>query len=67
MGGLFSSPKAPPAPTVTEVKVPVVNQEQVDRQTSDIMRRRRGSMATVGAGSEGTTSGSVAVKSLLGQ
>lgn len=66
MGGLFSKPKAPPAPTVTEIKVPVVNQEQVDRQTSDIMRRRKGAAATVGTGSEGTTAGSVAVKSLLG-
>lgn len=69
MGGLFGggSQRQAPAPTVTEIKVPVVNQEQVDRQTSDIMRRRRGSMATVGTGSSGTTSGSVAVKSLLGQ
>ena len=67
MSGLFKSPKPLPAPTVQEVKAPVVNQEQVDRQTSDIMRRRKGTMATVGTGSEGSTAGSVAVKSLLGQ
>lgn len=74
MGGLFSSKKeaAPlPPPTVTEIKTPVVNQETVDRNTSDIMRRRKGSAATVlteGTGGQtmGTTAGSVASKSLLG-
>lgn len=67
MGGLFSKPKAPPPPVIQEVKVPVVDQTQVDRQTMDIMRRRRGAGATIGTGSEGSTSGSVAGKALLGQ
>jgi len=67
MGGLFGGgQKAPPPPTVTEIKVPVVDQTQVDRQTMDIMRRRKGAAATVGTGSEGSTSGSVAAKTLLG-
>ncbi len=69
MSGLFGSPKqqALPAPTVTEVKTPVVNQDQVDRQTADLARRRRGSMANVGTGSTGTTAGAVAAKKLLGE
>lgn len=69
MGGLFGGdrPKPPPPPTVTEVKVPVVDQTQVDRQSMDIMRRRKGTSATVGTGSQGSTSGSVAAKTLLGQ
>lgn len=68
MGGLFSSPKAPPTPTVTEVKAPVVNQEVVDRSTSDIMRRRKGTAATVLTGDSATgTAGSVAANTLLGQ
>lgn len=69
MGGIFSKPKAPPPPTVQEVKVPVVDQAQVDRQTADIMRRRRGTSATIGTGSMGSTEGSVgsvAAKALLG-
>ena len=68
MSGLFSSPKVQQAPTVTEVKTPVVNQEVVDRSASDIMRKRQGSAATqTGAASIGSTAGSVASKSLLGQ
>ena len=55
-----------PTPTITEVKAPVVNQEIVDRQTADIMRRRRGSAATVLTEGGGSTSGSVAAKTLLG-
>jgi len=67
MGGLFSKPKAQEMPTPTEVKVPVINQEIVDRSTSDIMRRRRGAAATdTGASTAGTTAGSVAAQSLLG-
>lgn len=67
MGGIFSSPKVQQAPTPVEIKAPVVNQEQVDRTASDIMRRRRGTQATVtGAGDMGSTAGSVATKSLLG-
>lgn len=68
MGGLFSTPKVQAAPTPVEVKQPVVQQEIVDRQTADLLRRRRGTAATItGAGSMGTTSGSVAAKTLLGQ
>lgn len=69
MSGLFGGgqQKAPPPPTIQEVKVPVVDQTQVDRQTMDIMRRRKGTAATVGTGSEGSTAGSVAAKTLLGQ
>jgi len=67
MGGLFSSPKVQQAPTPVEIKAPVVNQDQVDRTATDIMRRRRGAQATLtGAGYEGSTTGSVATKSLLG-
>ena len=68
MGGLFGSPKVQQAPEVKEVKVPIVNQEQVDRDTSDIMRRRKGTAATVLTTPEsGTTAGAVGSKALLGQ
>lgn len=67
MGGLFSKPKVMQAPTPVEIKAPVVNTEQVDRTAADIMRKRKGTQATVtGAGDLGTTAGSVAAKSLLG-
>jgi hypothetical protein len=65
MSNLFK-PKIvqPPAPVAT----PVVNQEIVDRNAADLMRRRRGSRATqTGAANLGTTAGSVASKELLGQ
>lgn len=65
MSGLFK-PKMPAAPE--PVPAPVVNQEIVDRQAQDILRRRKGTRATVtGAGQLGTTAGSVATKELLGQ
>lgn len=68
MGGLFSKPKIMQAPTPVEIKAPVVNTEQLDRNAADVMRRRKGSQATItGAGEMGTTAGSVAAKSLLGQ
>lgn len=67
MGGLFSKPKVMQAPAPIEIKAPVVNTEQVDRNAADVMRRRKGTQATVtGAGEMGTTAGSVAAKSLLG-
>lgn len=67
MSGLFKSPKVQQAPTPVEIKAPVVNSEQVDRSAADIMRKRKGTQATVtGAGDLGTTAGSVAAKSLLG-
>ena len=67
MSGLFSKPKPQQAPAVVEVQQPVVMQEQVDRNAADIMRRRKGSAATItGAGSTGSTAGSVAAKTLLG-
>ena len=67
MGALFSSPKVQQAPQVTEVKTPVVNQEIVDRTATDLARRRQGTAATqTGAASIGSTAGSVAAKTLLG-
>lgn len=66
MGGLFSKPKIQQAPAVTEVKAPVVQQEIVDRTASDILRRRKGQAATVTGAAAGTTAGSVATKTLLG-
>lgn len=73
MSGMFGGDKKEslPPPTVTEIKTPVVNQETVDRNTADIMRRRKGSAATVltegpSGTTMGTTAGSVASKSLLG-
>jgi hypothetical protein len=46
----------------------VVNQEIVDRNTADVLRRRRGSRATItGASEMGSTAGSVAIKDLLGK
>lgn len=67
MGGLFSKPKVQAAPQVTEIKQPVVNEEIVNRNAQDLARRRRGTGATLTGAGEGTTSGSVAAKSLLGQ
>jgi hypothetical protein len=68
MGGLFGKPKVQQAPTPVEIKAPVVQQEVVDRQAQDLMRRRQGSAATVtGASGMGSTAGSVAAKTLLGQ
>ena len=68
MGGLFKKPQVVQAPAPVEIKAPVVNTEQVDRNAADVMRRRRGTQATVtGAGDMGSTAGSVAAKSLLGQ
>lgn len=68
MGAIFSTPKAQQAPQVTEIKQPVVNQEIVDRNATDLARRRQGTAATqTGAASIGSTAGSVAAKSLLGQ
>lgn len=68
MTSLFSSPKVTQAPTPVEIQQPVVNQEIVDRQAADLLRRRQGTAATqTGAASIGTTAGSVAAKTLLGQ
>lgn len=68
MGGLFSKPKVQQAPVVTQVEAPVVQQEVVDRNAADIMRRRKGTAATLtGAGEGSSTAGSVAAKTLLGQ
>lgn len=64
----IKNPTPLPAPTVQEVKPPTVNQEQVDRGTADLLRRRKGTKATVtGAADMGSTAGSVAAKTLLGQ
>jgi hypothetical protein len=67
MSGLFSKPKVQKAPEIKEIKTPVVNQEQVDRDTADIMRKRRGFAATVlTSGDSGTTAGSVGANKVLG-
>ena len=67
MAAVFSKPKVQQAPTPVEIQQPVVNQEIVDRSAADIMRRRRGTAATVtGAAETGSTAGSVAAKTLLG-
>jgi hypothetical protein len=64
---LFKKPAVQTALQPVEIKTPVVNQEQVDRNAADIMRRRKGTQATVtGAADLGSTAGSVASKSLLG-
>lgn len=68
MSGLFSKPKVQKAPEVKDIQVPVVNQEQVDRDTADILRRRRGSAATVITSSaSGTTEGAVGATKLGGK
>lgn len=70
MGGIFSSPKAPPPPPapIEMPKTPVVDQTIVDREQADVMRRRRGRAATIIAGEPiGGMAGSVAGKNLLGQ
>ncbi len=70
MGGLFGgSPQVQQAPEVQQVQTPVINQAQVDRDTSDIMRRRKGTAATIltDQASGGSTAGAVGGKSLLGQ
>jgi hypothetical protein len=68
MASLFSKPKVQQAPTPVEIQQPVVDQETVDRSAADLLRRRQGTAATqTGAANTGTTAGSVAAKSLLGQ
>jgi hypothetical protein len=72
MTGIFPKPKMPPqpAPIVTPVvaQTPVVDQVQVERDRSDMLKRRRGRAATVLTNSGGVVpEGSVAAKKLLGQ
>lgn len=68
MASLFSKPKVQQAPTPVEIQQPVTDQAVVDRQAADLMRRRQGTAATqTGAATTGTTAGSVAAKTLLGQ
>jgi hypothetical protein len=68
MAALFSSPKVQQAPTPTVIAQPTVNEAIVNRSADDLTRQRRGQAATItGAGSAGSTSGSVAAKTLLGQ
>lgn len=64
----FMKPKVAPSREPVEVKQAAINPAVAERQASDILRRRKGRAATVtGAGDIGTTAGSVAAKSLLGQ
>jgi hypothetical protein len=69
MSGIFSKPKMPPPPAPIEMpKTPVVDQVQVERDRSDMLKRRRGRAATVLTNSGGVVpEGSVAAKKLLGQ
>lgn len=68
MGGILSRPKIVQAPAPEPVPAAQVNEDAVNRNLFDLMRRRRGARATqTGAGSMGTTAGSVASKELLGQ
>lgn len=74
MSGIFSKPKIPPPPPTAAMEMPrtaTVDEQVVDRERGDMMRRRRGRAATVlnaGYGdAAGVASGSVATKSLLGQ
>lgn len=70
MGGLFgggSKPVVQEAPKPVEIKQAEVQQDVIDRNAEDIIRRRRGTAATVtGAADIGTTAGNVASKTLLG-
>ena len=72
MTGVFSKPKMPAAAAaaapVEMPKTPVVDQVQVERDRSDMLKRRRGRAATVLTNSGGVVpEGSVAAKKLLGQ
>lgn len=67
MSGLFK-PKVSTPPPPVEIKQPMVEQATVDRNAADLMRRRKGTADTItGASGLGSTSGSVAAKTLLGQ
>jgi len=72
MSALFHKPKAP---TVTPAAPPpVIDQMQVDRNASDLLRKRRGRAATdltssasaPAAGTPAGTTGSVSATTLLG-
>jgi hypothetical protein len=70
MSGIFSKPKMPAPPAPIEMPQSTrVDQMQVDRDRSDMMKRRRGRAATVltGGSSDGAPAGAVATKALLGQ
>lgn len=54
-------PPVPDAPAV-----PTVDQAQLDRQSGDYARRRRGRASTVLAGDSSVPQGSLAVRTLLG-
>ncbi len=68
MSGLFGGGDKPKVPEVKEIAVPVVNQDQVDRNTEDIVRRRKGTAATILTDplSNNSTAGAVTGKTLLG-
>jgi len=69
MTGVFSKPKMPPPPApIAMPQTPVVDRVQVERDRSDMLKRRRGRAATVLTNSGGAVpEGSVATKKLLGQ
>lgn len=69
MSGIFSKPKITPPAPIEMPQAARVDEQQLDRERGDIMRRRRGRAATVlGAGDAAkSVAGSVATKTLLGQ
>jgi hypothetical protein len=69
MGGIFSKPKTPPPPKPVEMpQTPRVDEQALERDRSDMLKRRRGRAATILTGqNEGSAAGSVATKTLLGQ
>jgi hypothetical protein len=68
MSGIFSKPKITPPAPIEMPQAARVDEQQLDRERGDIMRRRRGRAATVlGAGDAKSVAGSVATKTLLGQ
>jgi hypothetical protein len=64
MSGLFSSPKVQQAPQVQVPNEPQVNQEQLDRQASDKLRKRRGYAANLLATGDQSTAGTVSTPTL---
>ena len=69
MSGIFSKPKITPPAPIEMPQAARVDEQQLDRERGDIMRRRRGRAATVlgAAGDAKSVVGSVATKTLLGQ
>lgn len=66
MGGVFSSPKAPPPVVPPTLEDPAIAQARANQQAAD--RKAQGRAATVITGGEGdTTEAPLGRKTLLGQ